>query len=758
MCAGYGGALSVYFGLSAGMQQLDVSFFNLVLQSNVFTNCVVRSSPGYGGSGSGNVYGGAVSLYMGGYSSFFALNGAAVATAGDTVVRNVSVSLNTVQFTSCSATSSNIGSNGANAYGGSFSFYIGAYAWSYSSASSSSSACGTTTASGVSVSVSNTRSSNCSAVTTTSGGSSYGANSYGGSMSVVYVGAYAWSFSIATSSSSACGTTTASGVVVSVSNAPCSNCSAVTTTSGGSSLGANSYGGSMSVVYVGAYAWSNSYTAGNSSSACGTTTASDVSVSVSNAPSINCSAYAVATTSGGSSYGANSYGGSMSVVYVGAYAWSFSSAASSSSSSACGTTSASGVSVSVSNAPCSNCSAVTTTSGGSSDGANSFGANSYGGSMSVVYVGAYAWSYSSAAGSSSACGTTSASGVSVSVSNAPCSNCSAVTTSSGGVSAGANSYGGSMSVVYVGAYAWSNSFTAGSSSACGTTSASGVVVSVSNAPSFNCSAVTTTSGGSSYGANSYGANSYGGSMSVVYVGAYAWSFSSAADSSSACGATTASGVSVSVSKAPSINCSAYAVTTTSGGGSTGANSYGGSMSVVYVGAYVWSLSYTANSISACGATTASDVSVSVSNTRSSNCSAVTTMSGGSSYGANSYGGSMSVVYVGAYVWSSSNAAGDSSSACGTTTASGVSVSVSNAPCSNCSAVTTASGGPSDGANSYGGSMSVVYVGAYAWNSAMGLSTSTSFCDLTQTSELSISINTSTFSDSLSLSRKLCCVP
>ena len=136
LCAGYGGAISVYFGLSAGLQLLDVSFFNLVLQSNVFTNCVVSSSPNLGG----NVYGGAVSLYMGGYSSFVSQN----AAVGDTVVRNVSVNINTAQFTSCSATRSSIASYGANAYGGSFSFYIGAYAWSYSNAASSRSACGTT--------------------------------------------------------------------------------------------------------------------------------------------------------------------------------------------------------------------------------------------------------------------------------------------------------------------------------------------------------------------------------------------------------------------------------------------------------------------------------------------------------------------------------------------------------------------------------------------------------------------------------------
>jgi hypothetical protein len=106
--------------------------------------------------------------------------------------------------------------------------------------------------------------------------------------------------------------------------------------------------------------------------------------------------------------------------------------------------------VSVSNAGCSNCTAA------SSCRRDSVGANSYGGSLSVLYVGAYAWSYSSQASSSSSSGSTSISGVSVSVSNAGCSNCSAATSSQVG-SLGANSYGGSMSVLYVGAYGYSYS-------------------------------------------------------------------------------------------------------------------------------------------------------------------------------------------------------------------------------------------------------------------------------------------------------------
>ena len=152
------------------------------------------------------------------------------------------------------------------------------------------------------------------------------------------------------------------------------------------------------------------------------------------------------------------------------------------------------------------------------------------------------------------------------------------------------------------------------------------------------------------------------------------------------------------------------------------------------------------------------MSVSVSNAPSSNCSAVTMASRDGSFGANAYGGSMSVVYVGAYALSFSNTA-SSSSECGSTTASGVSVSVSNAPSSNCSAVTTSSGFAfgSSGANAYGGSMSVVHVGAYAWSVSQGASdiSSVSYCDSVRTTELSLSIFNSTFSDSLASSRKHC---
>ena len=222
-CAGYGGGLSVYFGLSAGLQMLDVAFFSLVLLRNEFTRCSVFANLNEIFASGGNVYGGGVSVYMGGYySSSISFHGDAVAAVGDTAVRNASVRVGTASFTSCCATTAGI--FGANSYGGSFSVYMGGYARSFSFSNSSSSRSGLTTASGVNVSISNVNSSSCSA--TTAG--IYGANSYGGSMSAVYIGAYTWSSAVAftgssLSSSSVCGTTSVTGLVISISSSTFAN-------------------------------------------------------------------------------------------------------------------------------------------------------------------------------------------------------------------------------------------------------------------------------------------------------------------------------------------------------------------------------------------------------------------------------------------------------------------------------------------------------------------------------------------------------
>lgn len=244
-CAGYGGALSVYFGLSTGLQLLNVSFFNLALHRNVFTRCSLINCAIYGG----NLYGGGVSVYMGGYSaSSNFTGGAAVAAIGDTIVRNISIIVDTAVFTTCMTKYAGgfLANLGNNVYGGSFSFYVGAYILSassnlFSSSSiSSSSTSGLMTASDVLVFINNANSSDCSTIIAKEQYGGGVSNIYGGSMNVVHIGAFArassadLAFSIPLSesvcSSSVCGTTNVTGLVVSISNSTFANSSAVSST------------------------------------------------------------------------------------------------------------------------------------------------------------------------------------------------------------------------------------------------------------------------------------------------------------------------------------------------------------------------------------------------------------------------------------------------------------------------------------------------------------------------------------------------
>jgi hypothetical protein len=141
--------------------------------------------------------------------------------------------------------------------------YIGAYSWSYSYTElpeiTITSNCEATFANDVSVHASSSKCLNCVA-SSTGQFDIFGANAYGGSMSVLYIGAYSWSSSNAASSSSRCDATTASGVAVHVSNSECFNCSALVNAKGYSSepdiFGANTYGGSISASYIGAYSYS----------------------------------------------------------------------------------------------------------------------------------------------------------------------------------------------------------------------------------------------------------------------------------------------------------------------------------------------------------------------------------------------------------------------------------------------------------------------------------------------------------------------
>jgi hypothetical protein len=721
----------LYFGLSVRSQPLLVSFLTVELATNSFASCAVSVSPKYGG----NAYGGAVSLYIGGYSSAFESNRSAAADVGATDARNLSVTLNDAVFTACHAKrSSSLKTEffGASVYGGSFSFYIGAYAWSRSISQSSSSKVAATAVSSVRVIVSNAVSSNCSAFVTTSNSQAYDVTAFGGSMSVLYIGAYASSYS--PSSSSASESTSVSDVIVSVSNASCSNCSVSTELTAYSS---KSCGGFMSVLHIGSSAWSMSK-AIFSSSKCDATNVSLVNMNIRFVSCSNCYAFHISTST---SRGVSTYGGSMSVLQIGSYTWSDASPDnappdSQNSVSRSATTYVSDVIVSVNKASCFNCSSRTET------GRSLFGGKSYGGFMNVLHIGTYAWSHSQTINSSSTVAPSNVVDVFVSVSNAFCSNCTSITNSK--VAYCANSYGGSMNVFHIGAFAWSysekNQIT--SSSTSGTSTTFGVIVSVSNSSCSSCIANVST-------VESYGVKSYGGSMSILHIGALAWSYSesSNSNSSSVSEATNVSDVIVSVSNASCSKCTAQVAT---GLNSYGASSYGGSVNVVHIGALAWSAlqSSNSNSSSVSEATNVSDVIVSVSNASCSRCTAQVA-TGLNSYGASSYGGSMSVLHTGAFAYCASNSSSSNIiSKCEATVVTNVTVRFINASCFNCSAVTHSNQSVSE--MSYGGSISAVRYGAYAFSYANGGGgiQVVSYSSYTLVIELSVIMDASVFDQSL----------
>ena len=529
-------------------------------------------------------------MYMGGYSSVASkapTTGNANAAVGETVVRNVSVIMDSAQFTSCIAMSLHFPGNsfGTNAYGGSLSFFIGAYAWSFSSFFNSSSACAATSASGLSVSVSDAPCSNCGV--SVSSGNSFAANAYGGSLSAMHIGAYAWSWSAAASSSSACAATSASGLTVGVRNASCSTCNAIS--SALKSYAANAYGGLLSAMHIGAYAWSWSEGT-KSKSTCEATTANKLDVSVIDT---QCSA-CIASVNGQyfqdlspislSSWGANACGGLLSAMHIGAYAWSWSG----NSNSTCVATNAQGIVVDIRNVRCLGlCSALVVTT------RMMYGGTARGGSNSLLHVGDVAWSWgqranvvSSAISSStsiSSCGATNANDIDVNASNLPCPSCFVFLQTSSSSLFGVNAHGGLISALHVGALAWSYGFSdlTDTRSTCEPTIASRLSVQIINTPGSQCYSGVNNSG------KSYGVLASGGMISAAYVGAHAWSFSSFSSSRSECQTTHVSGLIVNVSNVSCIRCLGFVLT----GSSFGANAYGGVLSAMYIGAYAWSVGF-----------------------------------------------------------------------------------------------------------------------------------------------------------------------
>jgi hypothetical protein len=462
----------------------------------------------------------------------------------------------------------------------------------------------------------------------------------------------------------------------------------------------------------------------------------------------------------------------MSVLLAGSYSWSNSNAGNSISTS--GGSSVSAVSISVTNASSSNCSAVTISSG---VGGNLNGAAAYGGSMSVLWAGSYSWSNSNAGSgsSSSNSGATNGSGVGVSILNAYFYDCSAASINSGswtqyiggGSSTGTSAVGGGLSAVYFGAYTFSTADTSSSVSAA--TSINDVRVYITNALSSNCSAVFTTK--SAYSCGSVGSSVYGGAVSAVYVGAYSSSFSNTGSSISICAETSAVEVSVSIRSALFNGCSALTMTSLAVGpvlggeaGNIGASAFGGGMSVVYLASTSISGSESGSSSSITETTNANIINISVTNTIFSNSIAATTCNAASgSFATNVYGGSISVLYIGGMSMSWKNAGDYGLSTSGATIASDVDIQMSNISSSNSSAVTsTNSYAGSSGANAYGGSVSLIYVGAFAWSFSVGQrvgtsgppSTNEALSGTTFATRFYVIVSNSSFVDSLALSRTL----
>jgi hypothetical protein len=568
----YGGAVSLYYGLEAVdslvVQNARSAFVNNECRSSSITNSV--------GTG-GNAYGGCLSVYVGPWNINLRLGTPnKVGSLSSSMQTNISG--NTITNCSAQRTSPlNIqydprfgdpSSKGANVYGGGISVAVGAY--SYSDSSSIITFSGSTTVSNTSYTISSNTLTNCNATSSVSGGgNSFGANVYGGGISVA-VGAYSYSGGGNSGSNTVSGSTTVSTTSYAISSNTLINCNAASSASSGLLHGANVYGGGIAVA-VGVY----SYVVLDSVTVSGSTTVSTTSYTISSNTLINCNAASSVSrhllySQIIGSVGSNVYGGGISVaVGPNSYSWDFVG-----SSTVSGSTMVSSTSYTISSNTLANCNAASSVSGG-----NSYGANVYGGCISVA-VGAYSCSWSIAVtatnprisyvGISSVSGSTTVSNTSYTISSNMLTNCNAVVSMSGrGDSNGANVYGGGISVA-VGAYSYSFSFISSSSSVSGSTTVSNTSYTISSDTLTNCNASSVSS------SSSLGANVYGGGISVA-VGAYSYS-GGGNSGSTVSGSTTVSSTSYTISSNILTSCSALSRSTST---SNGASSYGGAVSLVH---------------------------------------------------------------------------------------------------------------------------------------------------------------------------------
>jgi hypothetical protein len=489
-------------------------------------------------------------------------------------------------------------------------------------------------------------------------------------------------------------------------------------------IGGNSYGGCLSV-YAGAW---NVITASSSDFA--SVMVDGMRTKIISNHLMNCS---LSTSIDRFSNGMNAYGGGISLV-VGTYSYVVTR------DFVPGITSVSNSSYVISSNTISSCTSWSVASTSSASSISSFGANAYGGGISSV-LGAFMYFrfLNSVPGSHTTVDNSShtISGNTITYCNSSSSTLS-TTSSSSSISHGSNSYGGGISLV-VGAYLY---FRAGGSLLASTTTFSNSSYNASSNAMVACTASSTSSSATSF-ASSSGLNAQGGGISLV-IGTYSYFRSGDTFSSS----TTAVGISsFTFSGNTMVACNAISSTisyffSTSSGGS---NTYGGGISVM-IGAY----SYMSNRGSVLSSTTVSSNILSVISNTMTFCTASSSASSLSSSlsssstsdGINVYGGAISIV-IGAY-----------SFGFGATVAVNTSVDTSNYSVTgntmtSCSALSSTSSlfssATSNGANSYGGGLSIVF-GSYSYfRSGGSFSGSTSF----KNSNCTISSNMITYGIALS---------
>jgi hypothetical protein len=498
-----------------------VSATSYTMTKNTLTSCSatlsVHGQPSYS---SANVYGGGMSIAVGVYSYSIKIDGRVIHNSaagfsssdggnyvsGHTTVRRTNYTFSRNTLTGCSATSSYIGtgmSQGANAYGGSLSLFVGSHSYNNGNQDRPSNpdnfVSGSTTVSGTNYEITSNNITGSSALSSCTGeivlGATDGSNVYGGGISL-FIGAY--SYARMRGSVFFSGSTSVSRASFTISNNMFSMCSATSLVSGGAG-GANVYGGGMSLA-VGAY----SYSATATSNISGNTAVSVTNYTISSNTLTNCSAMS-SFTDGGNSNGANAYGGGMSLA-VGAY--SFSSGIMGGGSDVSGNTAVSVTNYTISCNTLTYCSAMLSFT----DGSSSNGANAYGGGMSLA-VGAYSYS----GNESSVSGNSAVSGTNYTISSNMLTNCSATSSVSGvGNSNGANAYGGGMSLA-VGAYSYSSIICIariacfrGINQVLGNTTVSDTSYTISSNELAGCVALSRTSG------SSKGASAYGGALSIVH--------------------------------------------------------------------------------------------------------------------------------------------------------------------------------------------------------------------------------------------------